>query len=85
MNLDTWNSLSEGQQQYVKSVSSGFIQAVCSSRARDGFEFYQMYSIQKRGDVYVISDGVEEIGGVEHHDKIVVDALMNDACANYGR
>jgi len=69
MNLDIWNSLSEDQQQYVKSVSSRFIQAVCSSKARDRFDFYQMYSVQKRSDVYVISDGVQEIGGVEYHEQ----------------
>ena len=85
MDSGIWNRLNLEQQSAVKSLSSTFIKAVQVSDAKDGWEFSQQYSIVLSGDTYIISNGINHLSGISHSDKAVMEALMTDACQNYGR
>ena len=85
MNPDRWDKLSPEQQSFVRSVSSRFIQAVFASEAVDGYDFSLKYDIQYKDGKYFISNGSNMICDIYHKDKIVLERLMSDACANYGR
>jgi len=85
MNPDRWNRLSSGQQAFIRSVSSRFIQAVFASEAVDGYDFSLKYRIESQDGNFVITNGSNVIGDISHQDKVVMEALMSDACANYGR
>ena len=85
MKPDRWNRLSSEQQEFVRSMSSRFVQAVFASEAVDGYDFALKYDIQNKDGKYFISNGSNVIGDIYHQDKAVIEILMSDACANYGR
>lgn len=85
MNQNTWDYLTQEQRDAVRSMSSRFIKAVHSSKARDGWDFGEKYSVQKIGSRFVITDGTTPLPGISHSDKRVMDVLYGDAIGNYGR
>ncbi len=85
MNQNTWDRLTSEQRSAVKAMSSRFIKAVQSSKAHDGWDFSQHFSVKKVGDQFVITDGMTSLAGLSHSDKQVMDALYGDVVGNYGR
>jgi len=87
MDVKTWNSLSNTEQNEVQSMSSSFIKQVCNSNAIDGRDFMNKYEIKYIDGYYYIFEKTtnSKLGDFKSKSENVIKALMTDAGQNYGR
>ncbi len=86
MNLNTWNNLTSNEKEEVKEKMSDFIKEIQNSSAIDGFDLGMNYKINyEKGFYFIVDENNQRLGKVQTKSKKVMDALMKDACQNYGR
>ena len=87
VSVSYWQKLTAEEQDEFKKVSSKFIQAVQSSDAYDGYDFFNKYHVQTRNGVYFLAkEGSDEpFAGIVSQSKRLIETLQADAGQNYGR
>lgn len=88
VDINTFNNLDPEERKEFWSRTKRFIQAVLKhSGCADGWDFYQTYEVKENNGTYYISRKDEDtpFAGITSRNKKVIQALMTDACQNFGR
>ncbi|CAA0097169.1 Uncharacterised protein [BD1-7 clade bacterium] len=87
VSVENWIRLSDEEKKEYQTLSSGFIEAVQMSGARDGYDFGLMYRIHFKDGVFFLARECsgEPFAGITSCSKKVIETLHNDVVQNYGR